>query len=240
MKPEDIDDIFARAAASPAAPDIDRAAALRARSEILAGLSPVRPLADARVITVLLVAVCAGCAVAAASALGLAGLHALAPSQRALIFATLLSVMWIAAAACARAMRPAQGASLAPWALALASTAFPALFALVFRGYGLARFAPEGIPCLRAGLLVAIPTALIVAVILRRGFILSWTTAGLAAGVLAGLAGLAMLELHCANLKAIHVIVWHVAVVISSGVLGWITGRIMDAKGRSPGRPSGK
>lgn len=53
--------------------------------------------------------------------------------------------------------------------------------------------------------------------------------AGTAAGALAGLTGLAMLELHCQNLKAIHVIVWHVAVVVTSGALGWAIGRIVDA-----------
>jgi len=79
---------------------------------------------------------------------------------------------------------------------------------------------------------VAIPTGLIAALILRRGFVMERGMAGIAAGTLAGLTGLGMLELHCPNLKAIHVIVWHVAVVIVSGILGFIIGWIADYLGR--------
>jgi hypothetical protein len=89
----------------------------------------------------------------------------------------------------------------------------------------------EGIPCLVAGLAVAIPTGLAVGLVLRRGFVLDWSAAGIAVGCLSGLAGLGMLELHCANLKAIHVIVWHLAVVITSGALGFGAGRIAEARG---------
>jgi hypothetical protein len=69
-------------------------------------------------------------------------------------------------------------------------------------------------------MVIAIPAGLATAWMLRRGFVLDWRAAGIAAGTLSGLAGLGMLELHCANLKAIHVIVWHVAVVLVSGMLG--------------------
>jgi hypothetical protein len=37
-----------------------------------------------------------------------------------------------------------------------------------------------------------------------------------------------MLELHCPNLKAIHVIVWHVGVVVFSAALGLATGSAAD------------
>jgi hypothetical protein len=64
--------------------------------------------------------------------------------------------------------------------------------------------------------------------ILRRGFVLDWSKAGIVAGTLAGLTGLGMLELHCPNLKAIHVMVWHVAVVIVSGAAGFAIGWTAD------------
>ena len=66
------------------------------------------------------------------------------------------------------------------------------------------------------------------AFIVRRGFVMDWGMAGVAAGTLAGLTGLGMLELHCHNLKAIHVITWHVAVVVLSGVLGFAIGWAAD------------
>jgi hypothetical protein len=56
--------------------------------------------------------------------------------------------------------------------------------------------------------------------------------AGLAVGVLSGLTGLGMLELDCPNPKAIHVLTWHVAVLVSSGLLGYTCGWIADYFGR--------
>jgi hypothetical protein len=91
---------------------------------------------------------------------------------------------------------------------------------------------PEGVPCLRAGLLVALPAAVLVTWLLRRGFVLNWSAAGLAGGVLSGLTGLGMLEIHCPNLKAIHIMVWHIGVVLVSAVIGFAFGRIADLVGR--------
>jgi hypothetical protein len=79
-----------------------------------------------------------------------------------------------------------------------------------------------------AGLCVSIPTAMVVIYLLRRGFVMGWSQAGLTAGTHSGLTGLAMLEIHCSNLKAIHVMTWHVAVVIVSGVLGFAAGWLVD------------
>jgi len=45
-------------------------------------------------------------------------------------------------------------------------------------------------------------------------------SAGLVAGTLAGLAGVGVLELHCANFEAAHLLVWHTAVVPVSGAAG--------------------
>jgi hypothetical protein len=50
-------------------------------------------------------------------------------------------------------------------------------------------------------------------VLLRRGFAVNPVAAGLAGGALAGLCGVTMLELHCANFQALHILVWHTAVL---------------------------
>jgi hypothetical protein len=41
-----------------------------------------------------------------------------------------------------------------------------------------------------------------------------------------------MLELDCTNFKAIHVMTWHVAVLVSSGLLGYTGGWVADYFGR--------
>ncbi len=228
MKPEEIDQILAQAAQNAMPPDQGSAAVKRAQSMVLTDLQPVRPLAPLWIFTLALVAVFAVVGLASASVLGLHGLHALSPAQRAFIFTTLFATAWLAALGGAREMRPAAGSRLGARALILASAAFPLLFSLIFNGYGTLNFVAEGIPCLVAGMEVAIPTGVVIAFILRRGFVMNWAATGLAAGALAGLTGLAMLELHCPNLKAIHVMVWHVAVVVLSGILGWAIGSLAD------------
>jgi hypothetical protein len=98
--------------------------------------------------------------------------------------------------------------------------------AVLFHDYRMGSFVAEGIPCLRAGVAVAVPTGMASWLVLRRGFAVNPANAGLAAGTLAGLAGLTTLELHCANFLAPHVMVWHTAVIPVCGLAGAILARI--------------
>jgi hypothetical protein len=61
--------------------------------------------------------------------------------------------------------------------------------------------------------------------LLRRGFAVNPPAAWFAAGALAGLAGVTMLELHCANFEAPHIIVWHIAVIPLSALIGFLAAR---------------
>lgn len=228
MTPDEIGKILAEKANRAFPRGASDAIIQRAESAILKDLRPVRPLSPNWVLTIILVAVFSACAAVSASILGLHGLSVLSAGQRGLIISALLGAAWLAAAACAREMSPAAGRRLDTISLAFALAGFPILFASVFQNYTSRDFVKEGVPCLVAGMCVAIPTGLVIGWILRRGFVLRWTIAGLAGGVLSGLAGLGMLELHCANLKAIHVIVWHVAVVLVSGLLGFGSGWIAE------------
>ncbi len=222
MTPGEIDKILEQAADRALADGPEPAAVGRAEAAILKDLRPVRPLAPGWAITLGFVALFVAAAVASASVLGMYGIRALSDLQRGLIFPALVAAAWLAAVACARAMSPAGGPRLGGLALSLAVVGFPILFALLFEDYSMRNMVREGIPCLVAGMGVAIPSGVTIAWILRRGFVLDRRAAGIAAGTLSGLAGLGMLELHCANLKAVHIIVWHVAVVLVSGALGML------------------
>ena len=228
MTPEDIGRRLEDAAqlAFPEGGAGDRAAAQRAEAAILGDLRPVNPMAPDWLHALILVLWFVAAAVDSASFLGMEGLRALGNGQAALIFAALLSAGWLGAVACARLMRPATGRNLGPTAWVLACSLVAVVFAILFHGYDTAHFVQDGIPCLRAGLFIATPTGLVIGLLLRRGLVLNWGAAGLAAGTVAGLAGLGMLELHCPNLKAVHVLVWHVAVVAVSGGLGFALGRM--------------
>jgi hypothetical protein len=229
MKADEIDRMLKQAAERDLPPDAALHTIERAQSALLNDLRPTPAMVPAGAFLLLYLLVFAVLAAAFAVALGLHGLPVLSVVQRALLFPALLLVAGMAAAGCARAMRPAGGVGLGGPALLLAATGLPVLFAMILENYSLLHFVAEGVPCLVAGMCVALPSGIVFAFLLRRGFVLDWSRAGLSAGTLAGLTGLAMLELHCPNLKAIHVIVWHVAVVVCGGALGFIAGWIADA-----------
>lgn len=223
MKDRDIDDLLNRTAQDPG--QVDPALLHRVSASIGATLHPVRPIAPAWVLASILWLVAIGIAVAAAWALGFYGFQKLSGSQMGTIFPELAIFTWLAAFVSVAAMTPG-GLRWSPAQMLLvAIIAWIALDAMLFHNYQMAFFVPQGIPCLRAGLLVAIPAGAATWLVLRRGFAVDATAAGLAAGMLAGLAGLTMLEFHCANFLAIHVMVWHTAVVPISGLAGTLLAR---------------
>jgi hypothetical protein len=115
--------------------------------------------------------------------------------------------------------------------LTICSALLLGVFALVFRDYHTDHFIAAGVACLVTGVLLAIPAAVLSWALLRRGFAINPVAAGLVGGALAGLCGVTMLELHCANLQALHVLVWHTAVVPVSAAVGALVGSIV--RGRS-------
>ena len=138
-----------------------------------------------------------------------------------LIFPVLGTLIWLAALLYAGEMIPGSPHRMAPWVLpAAGSLTLIAAFALAFHDYRTERFVPQGVACLTAGLLQAIPAAVAIWLLLRRGFAVDSLAAGLARGALAGLAGVGMLELHCPNFEAPHVMVWHTAVLPLSAAAG--------------------
>ena len=50
------------------------------------------------------------------------------------------------------------------------------------------------------------------------------------AGAFGGLSGVAVLELHCANLEAPHILLWHVGVVPASALAGAFVGWVINAR----------
>jgi hypothetical protein len=228
MKPDDIDRIIEQAAGRIAARGEDSRVVESVQSALLKDLRPVRSLAPVWLFSTLLVGLSASFAILSGSILGLHGIRVLSPSQIGWVFSALLGTATLAAAASAREMRPACGVRFGYFVPVIANALFLIVFAALLTGYGMQNFVAEGVPCLVAGLSVSLPTAVAIALILRRGFILDWKKAGTVAGTLAGLAGLGMLELHCANLKAIHVMAWHVAVVVTSGTAGFVIGWTAD------------
>jgi hypothetical protein len=223
VKDEEIDDVLVKAAR---APDRLRPEMLqRIADSIRPSLRPVRPLPSTWVMTGALMLACAAVSLAGAARAGFFGFEKMDLLERSLIFPALGILACLTGNAFVHEMVPASRRHVSSGALlGLVSVVLLGVFALLFRDYRTDHFVSVGIVCLITGLLHAIPAALLSWLLLRRGFALNTVSAGLAAGTLGGLAGVGVLELHCPNFQAAHILVWHTAVVPLSGVAGALVG----------------
>jgi hypothetical protein len=201
----------------------------RIADSIEPSLQPVRPLAPSWLLTFALVLIGAAVALSGAVRAGFQGVEALSVPARVLIFGTVVLLAWVAAGAAVRAWIPGSRHTPSGAILGAVSAALLAVFALLFHDYQTHHFLTSGLTCLGTGLLHALPTAVLGWWLLRRGYALEPVSAGLLAGTFAGLAGVTLLELHCTNFEAAHVLVWHTLVVpvsAAAGALaGWALGR---------------
>ena len=202
---------------------VDPALLGRIAQSIGGSLQPVRPLPPTSVLVSGLMLIGIAVATGGAWHLGLSGLHKMSASDVAVIFPALGLLLLAAAARYASEMIPGSRLVGAWWVLPAAVIAvLVAAFGVMFQDYGTERFVPQGMVCLTAGLALAIPAGLASWWLLRRGFPVDSLTAGIARGTLAGLAGIGMLELHCANFEAPHVMLWHTAVAPVSAAACWL------------------
>lgn len=235
MKNEEVDKVLTMAAQAPY--DLNPETLRRVADAIKPSLSPVRPLPPTWAMTGGLVLVCATISLAGAARAGFFGFAKMDLLERLMIFPALVLLAWLAGSEFVHAMIPGSLRRIAPGAtLGFGCAALLAMFASLFRDYRTDHFFSVGIVCLVTGLLHAVPAALLGWLLMRRGFAVNPVSAGLVAGVLGGLAGVGVLELHCPNFQAAHVLVWHTAVVPLSGAAGALVGWTLRFRAGSSGQ----
>ena len=84
--------------------------------------------------------------------------------------------------------------------------------------------------CIRAGTPFGVLATVPFWLMLRRGAILSPSMTGAATGLLAGLVGTSVLEIHCPNLDAWHILVSHLGVAILCALAGLVIGLAAEVK----------
>ena len=232
MNDREIDQVLENAA--PLAQGVQPAVLERIATSVHASLRPVRPAPRTWVLITGLLLLCATVALAGAARSGFSGFEALGMVERVIILSMLSMLAWVAAREIVSHWTPGSRHYLAPGALvALVSAILLFVFALLFDDYHTARFLSGGVICLSVGVLHAIPAACLAAWFLRRGFAVAAVAAGAIAGTFGGLSGVTMLELHCPNFEAPHVLFWHVAVVPVSAALGALVGWAVSARRRT-------
>jgi hypothetical protein len=196
----------------------------RITNSIHTSLRPVRS-APTWVLAGGLFLLCAAVAVAGAAWSGFAGFEALSPGARVIILSILALLAWIVSRELVSQWTPGSRRDLAPGALiASACGILLCVFALLFTDSHSEHWLAAGLACLSMGVLHAIPAAVLATWLLRRGLAVAPVAAGAIAGTLGGLSGVTVLELHCPNLDASHVVFWHVAVIPVSAALGALVG----------------
>jgi len=204
---------------------VDRAVLDRALGQIPGDLAPVRPLPPPGAFASLFLSIAGAVAVGAAAITGVHGLLSLSSSQAAAVFGLLLALLLGASFVVAQDMRPGartvRGMVLFLVAMGLIEVAFLALF----HDYEAGRFLNSGWRCFRMGAACAAGTGAIAWLILRRGHVTAPVSTGASVGALAGLAGLAALELHCPILNVPHLAIWHAGVLAASVAVGALYGR---------------
>lgn len=219
MTDREIDEALERVARTPH--EVERVLLERVTGSIKSSLRPVRPLSPTWMLLGRLILICAAVALAGAARAGFYGIESMTLLERTLIFPVLGILIWVTGTEFVNEMIPGSRRRLSPGALlGIGSVLLVGLFGLLFHDYRSDHFVSAGIVCLLTGFLHAIPAGLLSWLVLRRGFAVDPVSAGWVAGILAGLVGVAMLELHCPNFQAFHVLVWHTAVVPLSGAAG--------------------
>jgi len=221
-----IDEVLQQAAQAP--DRIEPALLQRIAGSLQPSLHPVRPLPRTWVLVSRLLLVAAGIALAGAFRAGFNGYAKMDKSARVLVFITLACFAFAAGTEFVNSVIPGSRRRVTPGNLLLiGGLVLLGVFALLFRDYHTVHFWSAGFVCLVTGILHAVPVGLIGWFLLRRGVALNRVAAGFAAGAFAGLAGIAVLELHCVNFQAFHILIWHTAVIPVSAVIGALIARVL-------------
>jgi hypothetical protein len=219
---------------APAPLDTPSPAALRKIAESLAdNLRPVRPLAPARYFAGAFIGIFVSVVALTVYRLGAFAIAVMTPLQTAAILSTLAISTGLLVYSLVNQMAPGSRHRFSPALLAAGITISVAMvMAVLFQVQQEDNFWGNAWVCIRAGTLVGALAAVPFWLVLRRGAVLSLPMTGAAAGLLSGLAGTSMLEMHCPNLNAWHILLSHLGVAILCALAGLAIGLTAEMRGR--------
>lgn len=198
------------------------------QAQLKASLKPVSPQSPPRVLAAQFLIVFFLFASPAIGMLGAAGLHEMRWIQLIGIGSVLVFGAALLSLSLAWQMTPGSLHRVP------ARVAVPALMAgflvgiaILFPWHAPEAFLVRGWSCLKAGLLMAIPAALLFWMLVRRGHAMATGALGGTLGAIAGLLGASVLQLTCARQDASHLLVWHGGVLVISIGLGMLIAHVV-------------
>ncbi len=211
-------------------PSAARLASIEARLD--GDRKAVRPLPPDSFLAAVSLAAFVALAILGAWPFGYSGMHARSTGQMLAEYAAVFISAAALALAVVEQMIPGAKRRVPP-ALAVL---FPVVALLVivpslFPFFGAESFVQRGIPCLRLGLICAIPSGGLTWLLMRRGYACGAMSAALCGGAFSGLVGVGALALHCPILNAAHILTWHVGVIAISIAAGALIGALARERG---------
>lgn len=188
-------------------------------------LRPVRPLASPATFAIILAGILFGALGIATYSMYPYGWEEMGALKTTAVLAGLASAGVVCAWSLLKQMTPAARYRVRPQVLPLLIVGGLATGTAILFGFEREDdFWASSWICLKIGLSIAVPTAALVWLVLRKGVFLSPALSGATAGVLAGLVGVGALEVHCPNLNAWHILVSHLGVAVVLCVSGLAVG----------------
>ena len=206
-------------------PDLSR----RIAHSVQSSLRPVKLLPPRRVLIAEYIALFVVLSTVLTALMGTAGIVHASSAQVVVIGVLLLTSAYLFSMMLANQMRPGSYQPVS-WQVVLSAIGIALLTSMgvLFPWDAGARFIAQGMPCLLAGVGIAVPTAAFLWLLLRRGAPLSKITSGSTLGATAGLLGVIALQIKCPHQEAPHLLVWHGSVLLIAAGAGLLVGCLTE------------
>lgn len=203
----------------------------RVQKLIAADLTPVTPLAPARQRVFTFTLIFTAAVTGIVWFLGGRGWTGMSSGRVYVTVGTLAVLLLIAASELSAQMVPGEKRRFRPLPLfGICLFSMPLIALLLFPATHDDEFAIHALRCWAIGTACALCTVPFLWLVLRRGFSLSPYIHLGSAGLLAGLTGIAVLELHCPIMDGLHKAIGHGAVVLTTAIMGGATGFVLKRR----------
>jgi hypothetical protein len=207
--------------------ELDRERVDQFQRIVTTSLRPVRPLPSNRTLIAIFLTLFTAFSLVAAIPAGYIGFHSLSVQQRLAYYLVIsLCAIWFAVTTTQQMIPGSRRTAHSRWVIVAALLSVALVSVALFHNFDLDRFVRLGIPCLRLGSICALLSGALFWFILRKGFFTSPVEASTIAGFFAGLAGVAVLALHCPIQNSAHIIVWHLGAMVLGGLGGAVLGTL--------------
>lgn len=202
----------------------------RLEKQIQGDLKPVRPLPGAGYFLAAMALIFAGAIAIVTYGSSALGIEAQTWMQLAVVLPVLAAGATLLAISMVKQMVPGSRHWISPFILPVVTIlVLLSAIAIVFRIHVERDLWGGGVACLKMGASYAAPSGFLFWLLLRRGAMLTPRLSGATAGMLAGIVGTFVLEIHCPNTNMMHIALFHCSHAVFGAAAGFAIGTLAEA-----------